>query len=256
MAKRKTKSPPIITVAEDGTHRNVSTGIYQHAEPIPRQEWPQEAKDAENARWEALQRAKQAHLAGDQKPRGKGKKLKGDASGTLAQLRQFAAEQIRPYLLQPSDNLGLVTIDIGHGLESFSITSDAPPLVDDALNMLGQITFALSPKIDHETKLIAAICIGQLFERLQIRPVEHLALIGRNRNKRERARKEKEKRLMKEKLKKQVDAVNSELQRQSRAGERINKAAAYKRLTQEQFKDIQPDTLKKNYERYMREFVK
>jgi hypothetical protein len=255
MAKRKplTKSPPIITTSPDGTQRNVSTGIYQHAEAIPWQQWPQEAIDADNARWEALERAKQAYLAGNLKPQGKPKKLKADAGGTLAQLRQFAAEKIRDYLLPPREKMRLVNIDIGEGLQSFSIPSDAPPLVDDALDLLGQITFALSPKIDHESKLIAAVRIGQLFERLQVRAVEHFALIGRNAVKQKRKTAEKN-RTPESELKKQFDAVQKELAKQARRGKRVSRAAAYKTLAR-RF-EIEPETLKKNCQKYQRQLDK
>lgn len=250
MAKRKTKSPPIVTAAEDGTHRIVNNGIYQHAEPLPQAQWPQSAIDADNERWKLLEQRKADYLAGKIPPAKKrGKKLSADLHGELLRIRQFAAERIRPYLSPPSKGDRLITIDIGAGLESFALAADAPPIATDAANLLGEITFVESANIDAETRLVAAIRIGQKLERLRVREVEYHALKGRQMDERNRGIAEGN-RLTNEELKKQHEAVSLELARQARTGKRINRARAYAAVAAKF--DIQPDTLKKNVQRYIR----
>jgi hypothetical protein len=95
--------------------------------------------------------------------------------------------------------------------------------------------------------------VGAIRARIEVRPFERFAANGIKQADRNRDIAEKN-RTPESELKKQFDAVNSELAKQARRGKRVSRAAAYKTLAS-QF-DIEPDTLKKNCQKYQRHLDK
>ncbi len=242
--KRRSRVAPVVKT--DGDTTTVDTGIYRrtirYVEPKTKAVVTV-GKGKRKATFDATLVKSPDELRADVQA------WNAEPARTLELVRQQAIHFYSEYAVEVADmakpplQTAMQRHDLGHGLRTYQLPEDAPPIARDAGEVL-KLHFLVGATDDPRFRQIRMFQLGRVYERMLVRQLEHRALVGLRKGNRNREIAQG-RRLTDEQLRQRWQAVQDELHAQAGRGERISRERAYDAVARRQ--DVSAANIKKAF---------